>query len=141
MRRGLALSAGMVAANTTFRSAEAADYPALVWSTIRAALTLATGEGAVRVVASRVALLTEEELKTMLLSKLKLASMAVLTTTAIVVGTVGVFAQQRPGSSPEAAADPPAAGQPGARGPGDKAIGQRAPAYIGRSRNMMIAQA
>ena len=87
----------------------------LVESTVRAAVPFAAGKAlAVGVISSRVAILIEEVLKTMVVTKLKLASVLVLLIGA--AGAAGVLAQQgpRPGASP--AAEQPSSRQRPSRG-------------------------
>ena len=68
----------------------------LIESTVRAAAPVAAGKAvAIGVISSRVVILIEEVLKTMVVTKLKLAAVVVLVGTA---GAAGVLAQQGPRS-------------------------------------------
>jgi RNA polymerase sigma factor (sigma-70 family) len=89
-RRGLALSAGALAATFT-QAAEAAVPPALVNGTVCAAMSIATGDAAVAgLVSAKVSILTEGVLKAMWISKLKVATV-VLLGLALVGGAVGTL--------------------------------------------------
>src|SRR5262249_41574942 len=72
-RHGLALSGGVLATVLSQSAVSAAVPPTLVVSTTQAVLGLAAGGAPTSVVSARVAALTEGALKTMLLSKLKVA--------------------------------------------------------------------
>jgi RNA polymerase sigma factor (sigma-70 family) len=122
-RHGLAATAGTLAAGLAQGAASACVPAAVVSSTIKAAtLAVAGPAAAAGAVSARVAALTEGVLKTMLLSKLKIAG-AVLAVVAILVA--GVSLVRLPvlaGEPPQSArADKPAAQKgdkpPGAPGP------------------------
>jgi uncharacterized protein (TIGR03067 family) len=83
--RGVTLSAGALAAALAGGSASASVGTGLVVSTGKAATRFASGE--VAAIPTKVALLTEGVLKTMLLSKLKAATAVLLV---IVLGVLGV---------------------------------------------------
>ena len=100
-RRGLQLPCGLLIAKKglggSFRAAEAVLPGTLVESTVQAAARFAAGKAlAVGVISTRVAILIEEVLKTMFLTKLKLAAMVIILIGA--TGAVGVLAQSRAGS-------------------------------------------
>jgi RNA polymerase sigma factor (sigma-70 family) len=129
-RRGLGLPSGLLIAEKglggAFRAVEVVLPGTLVESTVRAAVPFAAGKAlAVGVISSRVAILIEEVLKTMFLTKLKLASVVLLIG---VAGAAGVLAQPGAGSDASPAADQP-------QGPAAPA-----PAYITQSRAMIITR-
>jgi len=144
-RRVPGLLAGLLIAEKALggalRAVEVVVPGTLVESTIRAAAPFAAGKAlAVEVVSTRVAILIEEVLKTMFLTKLKLAAGVVLLIGA--AGAAGVLAQSGAGS----------AGSPSANNPqGPAAAKSRpapevdsapapAPAYITQSRAMIITR-
>ena len=140
-RRGVALSTELLIAGVAPKSGEASLYGPLFESAVQAAVSIAAGEmPAVRVISTRVVLLTEGVLKAMFLSKLKIASIITVMTAAVVAGAVGVFAQQGAGSPPTRTAETPKKSQPGdPRGTRGADRGS-APAYIKQSRKMMITR-
>jgi RNA polymerase sigma factor (sigma-70 family) len=91
-RYGAALSGGALAALLTQQSAAAAAPAGLTASTIQAAITFAAGPAKLGVVSPAVAHLTEGVLKTMVLSKLKIA-------TAALAGLALVLSLAAPGAS------------------------------------------
>jgi RNA polymerase sigma factor (sigma-70 family) len=101
-RRGIALSVAWLSM-TLFQKASSAAVPAeFVSSTTKAAIPFAAGKAAAGLVSTPVAALTEGVLRTMLLTKLKTAAVALLTLT--VLGTGAGFLAHR------ALAERPAAG-------------------------------
>jgi RNA polymerase sigma factor (sigma-70 family) len=109
-RRGLALSAGW-AVLVMSRSAGAAP-PGLVCATLEAALAFAAGEAAAGLVPASVAALTEGVLHAMFLTKLKVATAALLALAVLGMGT-GLFAHRSLAARP--APDEPAAARAAAR--------------------------
>ena len=98
-----------------FRAVEVVLPGTLVDSTVRAAVPFAAGKAlAVGVISSRVAILIEEVLKTMVITKLKLASVVVLLIGA--AGAAAVLAQPGPRSDASQAADQPQGPQRPSRG-------------------------
>jgi RNA polymerase sigma factor (sigma-70 family) len=84
--RGVALSAGSLAAVLSASSASACVPPSLVVSTGKAAALFAAGQAAAGVISAKVAALTEGVLKAMLLSKLKTALVVLLVVVALAAG-------------------------------------------------------
>ena len=92
-RRGLAVPAGLLAATLTSQAASMSLPPPLVGSTVKAALLVAAGKSAVAAAVSlKVVALTEGALKTMLLTKLKIAAAATLLAT-LIIGGAGLIYQ------------------------------------------------
>jgi RNA polymerase sigma factor (sigma-70 family) len=107
-RLGLALSAGFFATLLSQPAAAAVVRPALLSSTVKAAMVAATGEAVTAgVVSAKAVALTEGVLKAMLLNKLKLATALLLASS---VMAVEVFVYRIPGAEPATAEN----------GPGDK---------------------
>ena len=77
-RHGLPVSGGAVAAALAPKVAVAGVPPAVLSSTIRAATLFAAGQAVAGVISAKVAALTEEVFKAMLLSKLKTTAFALL---------------------------------------------------------------
>jgi RNA polymerase sigma factor (sigma-70 family) len=102
-RRGLALSGGSLAVILASNAPSACVPAALVSSTLKAALLFASGTAvAASVISTRVIAMTEGVLKTMLLSKLKLAPavllmFGVMATTAGLAGRHALSAQRADG--------------------------------------------
>ncbi len=94
-RRGLALSAAILASALTQDVRALTVPPSLVNSTIQIATLVASGSSLAGVTSAPVVTLTEGVLKAMLLSKLKFAFLA-LVTVALVMTGAGVVAQDRP---------------------------------------------
>jgi len=144
-RRDLEMPAGLLTAGKglggAFPAVECVVPGALVESTVQAAAPFAAGKAlAVGVISTRVAILIEEVLKTMFLTKLKLASAVVLLIGA--AGAAGVLAQPRAGSAASPAADQsqePASAD-SRRAPGVDPAPAPAPAYITQSRAMIITR-
>jgi RNA polymerase sigma-70 factor (ECF subfamily) len=109
-RRGVALPAATLAVLLSQQAASAGMPVSLIASTARAASVFAAGQGAAgAVVSARAADLTEGVLKTMLLTKLKIA-------TAVLVGLVALAAGASSGGSDRRAeASSPARGDRGVR--------------------------
>jgi RNA polymerase sigma factor (sigma-70 family) len=150
-RRGLDLPAVLCAAEKRLavvlplRARGAALPGVLVESTVRAAGPVAAGKAlSTSVISSRVAVLIEEVLKTMVVTKLKLASVVVLVG-ALGAAGAGVLAQQGPRGNPGQGVDQrqPAADQVGARraAAGEAAqAGSTTPAYIRQSRGLILTR-
>jgi RNA polymerase sigma factor (sigma-70 family) len=147
-RRGLGPPAGLMIPEKVpggafpFRAVEVVLPGTLIDSTVRAAAPVAAGKAvAVGVISSRVVILMEEVLKTMVVTKLKLAAVVVLIGTA---GAAVVLAQQGPRSGANGAVDElqgTAAAE--ARRPARGQSGQgsvSAPAYIRQSRALIITR-
>jgi RNA polymerase sigma factor (sigma-70 family) len=94
-RRGLALSAGTLAAVLAHDAHAVNVPPALIDSTIRVATKFAAGSSLAGAVSTSVSTLTEGVLKAMLLAKLKVVVLG-LVTVALVTTGVGVLAQDGP---------------------------------------------
>jgi len=123
-RHGLAVSVGTVAATLLNNAASASVPTPLMMSTIQAATLVAANHAAAGVVSASVAALTEGVLKTMFMTKLKIA-------TAIVVAVVALLGVGRSLYPTSAAAPPerngqivqdPAVGKPAANGEGVKKL-------------------
>ncbi len=126
IRRGLGLSSVLFASSLA-RAAGAAVPPTLVVWTVKAASRLAAGQAAAGAIPPRVAALTEGVLKTMLLTKVKKASTALIVSCLLLLATgimsigqagveedQGAQATRKPAEGqPPAAAKPEAAEQPG----------------------------
>jgi hypothetical protein len=114
----------------------------LVDSTVRAAASFAAGQAlAVGVISARVAILIEEVLKTMLLTRLKLACAFIILLGGIAAGTAGVLAQSgaESGANRNQMAAPGDSGQtkrPEFQAPAPTPV----PAYISRTRAMIITR-
>jgi RNA polymerase sigma factor (sigma-70 family) len=140
-RRGLAVSTATLVALGTLNPAQAATMNSLVDSTVRAALALVSVEApAVGAIGLRVVLLTEEVLRAMFLSKLRVAWFAMAATAALIVGAVGVSAQQDRDSPSFAKDNGPNQAKTIERIPGELPSTGTAPAHISGSRRMMIAR-
>jgi Sigma-70, region 4 len=101
-RHGLALSGGALAAVLSQKMASAGVPTPVVASTIRAATLLAAGPAAAAgAISVKVAALTEGVLKSMFLTKLKVAS-AVLLVVAALSGTAGLIYQTQAAEQPKA---------------------------------------
>jgi RNA polymerase sigma factor (sigma-70 family) len=91
-RQGLAMSAAALAAALSQNALSAGVPAAAVSNTINAARLLAVGQGATTgVISAKVAALTEGVIKTMLLTKLKLASAVLLVFSAAGMGATGLI--------------------------------------------------
>jgi RNA polymerase sigma factor (sigma-70 family) len=113
IRRGIAPTAIVAALGAHTRAQAAAIPPALADSTIRGATQLATGSGSVAMSAyfsASVVALTKGLLRTMFLTKLKIAALAVLST-CILASSVGILVGQETATRPDAAR-PPGATRP-----------------------------
>ena len=97
-RRGLTLSAGLLAAALSTRSAAAAIPAVLVGSTLKAALLVAAGKSVAEAVSGSVAALTKGALQTMLWSKINLVAGCVLAVSVLGIG--GALALQVGGTKP-----------------------------------------
>jgi RNA polymerase sigma factor (sigma-70 family) len=99
-RYGLAVSGGMLAAALAQQAAAACRPAALMSSTIKAVTAVAAGQAAsMGVISAPVAALTEGVVKTMLLSKLKIATAVVLALTVSAAG--GLFYKTQAAGQPE----------------------------------------
>jgi hypothetical protein len=116
-RHGVVLSAGALAAALSQDGASAGVPPSLTCSTIKAAGLVAAGQAAAGVVSVPVAALTEGVLKSMFLTKLKIAAV-VLVLACLAAGATGfacrAWAGQQPSQIPE-----PAPSAPGSKEPRD----------------------
>jgi RNA polymerase sigma factor (sigma-70 family) len=119
-RRGLALSGGALALALSAEALAAPVPAALLFSTSAAATSVAAGGAATAAVSARVAALAEGVLKTMFLTKLKVAAVLLFLLAAVGVG-FGTF----PGHAPAA----PRAGTPAARPQGARGAGPKAPQW------------
>ncbi len=108
VRRGFGWSAALCAPLLSDCVASAALPPRLVGLTVEAATQVTAGGAAASVVSAKVAALTEGVLKTMLLTKLKIAT-AVLVMVAVVAAGASLM------RLPVPAAEPPKTGKPGAK--------------------------
>jgi RNA polymerase sigma factor (sigma-70 family) len=95
VRRGLTLSAGVLAATLSHSAASAAVPGALMTSTVRAAVDLAAGKAAAGAIAAPVAVLTEGVMRAMFMTKLKFAAAVMLAVGLFAAGTGGLFYQSR----------------------------------------------
>jgi RNA polymerase sigma factor (sigma-70 family) len=97
-RRGLALSPGPLAVLLSGGAGPAAVPPLLLGSTVRAATLLAGGKTVASVTSTEVAILMERVMKTMLLTRLKIATLLLLVV-GLAAGTAGsiyhVYADER----------------------------------------------
>ncbi len=139
-RRGVAFSTGLPLAGSSSRSPEARCSPPLYESMVQAAARAVTGRavGAGLVSASATHLF-EETIKTMFLTRLRIGIALALLAGCFVLGAAAVFAQQ--GSEKNTASGGPAPRGKSADGSPSRAPDAdrgTAPAYIRRSRTMMI---
>jgi RNA polymerase sigma factor (sigma-70 family) len=140
-RRGLAFSTATLAAQAAFSPAHAAMCSSLVDSTVRAAISLVSVKApAAGAIGSSVVLLTEEVLRAMFLSKLRVVCFTVGATAALVAVAVSVSAQQAGGSRRFAKDSVPDQGKTVERMPSELPSAGTAPAHISGSRRMMIAR-
>ena len=118
-RRGVTLSAGLLAAALTTKAVEAGVPAALVDATLKTALLVAAGKAVAGVASGQVAVLTKGALQIMFWTKIKLVAACVLAVGALGVG--GVLALQTVGARPtssqpasvaEAKAEPPQPDKP-----------------------------
>jgi RNA polymerase sigma-70 factor (ECF subfamily) len=120
-RRGVSLSGGSLAVLLAQQSASASMATRLISSMVRAASLFAAGGAAAGVVPAEVTALAGEVLKNMLMTKLKIATMAVLVGSAIIGGGTGVLAYRAFGStehdSPTQRPSPPEGGSGATAGP------------------------
>jgi len=122
--RGVVWPAALSAVLLSDCVAPAALAPGLVGSTVEAATQIAAGQAAVGIISAKVAALTEGGMKTMLLTKLKIATavLVLLAGLGVALGTASPHtkAQQTPTKEPERKKEsPPAAAQ---AAPGWKAL-------------------
>ncbi len=140
-RRGLGMPAGLLTTAKGLGGSIRAGVVVpgtLVESTVQAAAPFAAGQAlGVGLVSTRVAILIEEALKIMFLSKFKLAATVVMIGA---VGAAGVLAQQRAGSARIAPADQQqeATASESRQSPGTDS--KSAPAYITQSRALIITR-
>jgi RNA polymerase sigma factor (sigma-70 family) len=114
-RRGVAVTAGALAATLSRPGAAAAAPPAFLRATVKAALLFAQGRPAAGLVSTRVALLTKGGGHAMLLNRMKVVAVALVALCLAGVGP-GVLAYQALAAPAEAPR--PVAGQPQARDSG-----------------------
>ena len=93
-RRGLAISSGTLTGALTQEAASASVPASLLNSTIKAVIAAAAGQVAAGVISVKVAALTEGVLKAMFMTKLKIASLALLLGSMVVL-SYGAFAGQQ----------------------------------------------
>ncbi len=98
VRRGLTFSAALFAPMLTQNTAKAALAPGLVQATVRSALQLAAGQPMAGLVSAQVTALVEGGLKTMFVTKAKIAT-AVLLAVSVVTGA-GVLSHQARAGKP-----------------------------------------
>jgi RNA polymerase sigma factor (sigma-70 family) len=120
-RRGLDLSAGLLALEALHGPAAAGVAGVLLWSTAQAAVRFAAGAGSATGGAAPALTLAEGVLKTMLLSKIKIATALVMFAAALVAGGgLFVFGTRAGEGSEGPAAKAPAPPAPQARKPEEK---------------------
>ncbi len=107
--RGFVLTAGGLATALSEQAASAAVAAGLVAPTLKAGLHVAGGSALVDVVSPQAAALTEGMLRTMSISKLKLATAALVFTLGVGLAVGGWAATQ---STPQAPPEKPAPGEP-----------------------------
>jgi RNA polymerase sigma factor (sigma-70 family) len=139
-RRGLVLPAGVMIAEVTANAAEAPLSLALVDSLVQAGIDLAARRPVtLGVISSRVAKLTEEVQKTMLITRFKVISLAELVGGSVLAGAAGVLGQQGNADGARSAPGPGttrAILQHESRAAGASA----APSYIKQSRTMIVTR-
>jgi len=89
-RRGVVLSVGLPAVLLTWQTASAGLRPELVVTTTNAAILFAAGQAATGLVSAQVVALTEEILRAMFMTKVKIVTVLLLTT-ALFFSGVGAF--------------------------------------------------
>ena len=140
-RRGLSAPAGLLITALGSQSAEAVWVGPLVEPTVRAAALVAAGNSSpLGIISARIAILTEEVLKAMFLSKLKMISAVLVTAGALATVTACVLAQQGAGSTPISTAQQPSGPSPAGTGRAAGAPVAPATAQFKESRRMMIAR-
>jgi len=110
-RRGVVLSGGSLVAALMQYAGPAKVPAAVITSTIQAAIVFAAGPAAAGAIPPPVVTLTEGVLKSMLISKLKLAVSLVLGAVILGLGVTGVALQTTSGQEPKQKEAPPAAGR------------------------------
>jgi RNA polymerase sigma factor (sigma-70 family) len=126
-RRGLTLSGALIAAFLSQKAASAPVPLPLVSSTVKAASLFTVGQAASGVVGAKVAALTEGVLKTMLLTKLKIATAVLLAIAGLSAGLAGLnydaqAAESARGEQTQPAQDAKAEQPASQPGPKDKAV-------------------
>jgi RNA polymerase sigma factor (sigma-70 family) len=140
-RRGLALPAGLLIAEATSRAAEAALWLPLLDSMTQAAVSLTTSRpAALGVISARVAQLTQEVQKTMLMTRFKIVSVVVLMAGSLAAAAAGVLAQQGTEADAAPAAEQPRSKRPSATPGAPAADAGSSPSYIRQSRTMIITR-
>ncbi len=139
-RRGLAFSTGLPLAGSSSRGPEARCSPPLYESMVRAAARAGTRRAAgAGLVSASATHLFEETIKTMFLTRLRIGIALALLAGCLALGAAAVFAQQAPENNTASGAPAPrgksAGGSPSGAPHADRGT---APAYIRRSRSMMI---
>src|SRR5262249_47724022 len=140
-RRGLALAGGLLIAECASTGAGAAVPIALVDSTVRGAVAAVMGSAATReLISASAAKLTDEVLRTMFTTKLKMVPVIGLLVCALAAGTAGVLAQHGSGGYGRRASDQPNQTRPDI--PAGAAAGERepVPSYIRQSRVMIVTR-
>jgi RNA polymerase sigma factor (sigma-70 family) len=107
VRRGLLPSGGVLATAFASQEAHAAVSAVLAETTLKAAALFAAGEVAAGAGAARVVALTERVVRTMYLSKLKIATAVLLLATAVGLGAGGLIYRPPAGQSSAEQKDPP----------------------------------
>jgi RNA polymerase sigma factor (sigma-70 family) len=110
-RRGVVLSGGSLGAALMQYAGPATVPAAVITSTIQAATVFAAGPAAAGALSAQVATLTEGVLKSMLISKLKLAVTLVLGVAILGLGVTGIALPTTSGQEPKQKEAPPAAGR------------------------------
>jgi RNA polymerase sigma factor (sigma-70 family) len=119
VRRGLILSAGAIATVLPQNAASASVSLPLLTSTIKAACLLASGQAASGIVGAKTAALTEGVLKAMLLTKLKIATAALLGLAVLGAGLAGLN-YHAPAAEPALVKQPEHDGDASAQNPAQK---------------------
>jgi len=140
-RRGLTFSAAFLTAGEASKAAEAVLPFSLFDSVVRAAapasIHRATESG---LISARAIHLVEEVIKTMFLTKLRIAAVVVLLAAGLAASAAGVFAQQGSGKDRGPTSDQPIGKVPSGSPRALTAGSAPAPAYIQQSRAMIIAR-
>jgi RNA polymerase sigma factor (sigma-70 family) len=140
-RRGLTLAGGLLVGEAASGSASAAVPIALVDSTVRGAVAAAMRRAATReLISASAAKLTDEVLKTMFTTKLKMVPVVGLLVCALAAGTAVVLAQHGSAADGRRASAQP--NQARSDIPGGAAAGERepVPSYIRQSRVMIVTR-
>jgi RNA polymerase sigma factor (sigma-70 family) len=139
-RRGVGCSLVVLSPEPPARPGEAVHPFPLCLSILRAAAqagsSLPAGDTSV---SARAVLLFEEVIKTMFVTRMRVAATLVLLAGCIAVGASGVFAQDRPQNAGQPGKERTPAGTPAATQTAKKADSHRnAPSFVRRSRKMIV---